>query len=311
MPASTTISGNPIQDQDFPEATFLKARATPSSLDENVKPVPEGVYLLPVKGGAIGERDWSRYQSVPAHQVNAGLSSVDEEDTTIFQTSRQAMNKAHWQREQQKLEEMARALKPRVRGELRAMADEYALGGAAPASSDTEGEAYGSGPQRRRAGSTGHMTMGERGHKRDTIEGDDDLEGTDVEDDTPGHSDKKTRFPPSTDTGSQFSTNTPFAHTPLFFNPADGHTDTAPGLGSRRSLRPTKSLPARVFTSSNSMGPMAAPFTPGFFAPTEEERDDEQMQPLESDAGMEVDGFDVEEAFGDDSTPVFGQTIGK
>lgn len=102
-------------------------------------------------------------------------------------------------------------------------------------------------------------------------------------------------------------------------HPSHGEFGTPAFIRSRKGgLRPTKSLPARslAFTApplqqvGEREGPMAAPFTTGFFRPHRSSASGMSVEHPDNDEEEEEDGFDMDEAFGQDGGDVFGGTIG-
>jgi hypothetical protein len=218
-------------------------------------------------------RGWDRVQSVPAARSFG------------FQTERETMDLAMGDIEQEKLQSIVSQFKPRVRGELRAMAEVQVEEGE-EAGVDSDMEMRTEQGMGMRTGSFG-SGMGQRGMKRQEFKrngsSDDDLILTDTEGPTfPSQAGPTSLFSVAPDNiPLHMQQNNPLAH-PL--SPAGRGNLFRP----KRELRPTKSLPARVF-SAGSGGPMAAPFTPGFFGTgTVGDKEEE----------VEEDGFEVGDDFG-------------
>jgi hypothetical protein len=321
QPIPISISGNPTQDLDFQEPDFLKPThanalggSSASSSDSITAPTVEagaGNGYFPAHLNR--ERDFSRYQSSPN-------PTFSQSQTYGFQTSNQtlASAKAHWTSEQEKLESLVRRLKPKVRGELRGMAEVFV-----PGQEDVDASGMHEDGDEVRAGKVDEFGFS-RGTKRAggrharSASGE-NMFGSGVDG---NQSDDGMASGTDTDEPPQPQSH---SHSHAVANESDFGTPAFMRSAKSRGLRPTKSLPARSFafggpSSLNpaDAGPMAAPFTSGFFSPNVSTADF-SARGTSPPLGMEVegsgteeegeDGFDMDEAFGGEGD-VFGSTIG-
>ena len=311
--------------------------------------------------GGAGRRTFGRHASVPAHLYRHPQPSAQGPE--IFESSNQLLMKAHWQAEQSKLDDLVRHLRGRRKGELGGFAevrvvgldhDQYDHQGGAREDEGMvregdEGMVDG-------VGMWGEEVRGSRGTKRVGARFVGSVAGAGVGEDDSMGSDTETETD-EMDTGANAGINE-FGIDPSFIRfdrlSQDDSTSTSSNVfrGGRRELRPTKSLPARVFagslsgssasssssptfasttkpttttpstfnpTLSTNNGPIAAPFTSGFFTPAISAGSISTVKAGHG-TGMQVDsvveedgeedGFGMDEAFGDEvGGDVFGKTL--